>query len=889
MINDKDYNTDEFDKLFDDFLEEQLNKEVEDFFNKMEEIVEEIPDYYRFVSYNSRGMEYIIPKHDESPFCKIDDNINISIDDNISKMVPCETTAFFLHEIKKDTRIYLSLNNVSSYFSPKKLLLTLYKTGVPEPLEATSLNAEQCEVPIKITCDPLHYTFGDYFLLVSGAEPDSGCSCTKMGGNIRFNFSILQHGEEKETATIDKIAMSRSDSPEKETTTKSVRLDVVFDKAQTEDNEFTFCCTTSGYKNMISPEKIRPYKRRKKKISIKMMSKYIWTEETYHIYVLQNGEPFYKATFGYDGKAFTLIETKGIGKDSSEYLYMKYLLTGEYEVLWKELSRIPGVKGGKETIFSNLKAMVANKIRYDHGLRKVYTPQNYIIEFMDEKFLEHFVPLATSMSSYKKADCASLTELKYTIDPYEDCNNFIYSCDNSAMVLYNVGALLMPNGGTVLGKIENWLKSNVTHTLILCGMESECRAVIETAPFLQELFPKENIVRRENYSLTEQVHCMQDILGRYDYFTDDDSETALVEFLTDARENGDAARWRKEELEKFFKERIHPRIVERILNYRSIEEQRLKNVCVVKAEDLKFEFETNNDSEFTLSMSELNKMVGLNELKEHFEQMFNYMRMEGMRRELGLTTTPQTAHHMIFTGNPGTGKTTVAKNIGKVFHALGLLSKGEVIVTERTKLVGRYIGETERNMQRVLEQARGNVLFIDEAYTLCDNVDDRKDFGSHVIDALLTVLAQPNPDILVIMAGYKNDMARMMNANLGLEGRFPHKFHFADYTADELMQIATAMLAKNEYILEEEARATLLRGIEETLSKKSERFSNARWVEQVVMQGILPAMSSRIMKEGFAANKETLTTIKSEDVVTALEKFRIAPPANNNMRRGIGF
>ena len=136
---------------------------------------------------------------------------------------------------------------------------------------------------------------------------------------------------------------------------------------------------------------------------------------------------------------------------------------------------------------------------------------------------------------------------------------------------------------------------------------------------------------------------------------------------------------------------------------------------------------------------------------------------------------------MVFTGNPGTGKTTVAQMVGRVFHSLGILSKGGVIVTERSKLVGRYIGDTENNMQALLEQAKGNVLFIDEAYNLYDGGDTKKDYGHRVIESLLTVLSQKNPDLIVILAGYEKEMMNMLETNPGMKGRFPYHFHCRIY------------------------------------------------------------------------------------------------------------
>ena len=168
-------------------------------------------------------------------------------------------------------------------------------------------------------------------------------------------------------------------------------------------------------------------------------------------------------------------------------------------------------------------------------------------------------------------------------------------------------------------------------------------------------------------------------------------------------------------------------------------------------------------------------------------------------------------------------------------------------------------------MQRVLEQARGNVLFIDEAYTLCGSLDDRRDFGRHVIDALLTVLSQPNPDMLIILAGYKKEMDRMMLVNQGLDGRFPYKFHFEDYSEDELMQIALNLFAKHDYMLMPDAAEALRAGVKSACKNKDAHFSNARWMGQLVMDGVLPAMSSRVMCGG-DITREALTLIHRSDV-----------------------
>ena len=169
------------------------------------------------------------------------------------------------------------------------------------------------------------------------------------------------------------------------------------------------------------------------------------------------------------------------------------------------------------------------------------------------------------------------------------------------------------------------------------------------------------------------------------------------------------------------------------------------------------------------------------------------------------------------------------------------------MVTERSKIVGRFIGETEQNMQALLQSARGNVLFIDEAYSLCDSTDDRRDFGYRIIESLLTVLAQDNCDMLVILAGYPDDMERLINSNQGLASRFPNRFLFPDYNVDELMQIAKSIAATDQYRFTPEAIARLRQYTQAELAQHRRDFGNARWIEQTVRNAIIPAMAKRIM------------------------------------------
>ena len=191
-------------------------------------------------------------------------------------------------------------------------------------------------------------------------------------------------------------------------------------------------------------------------------------------------------------------------------------------------------------------------------------------------------------------------------------------------------------------------------------------------------------------------------------------------------------------------------------------------------------------------------------------------------------------------------------------------------------------------MQRILQEARGNILFIDEAYTLCDSLQDRKDFGYRAIECLLTVMAQENSDMIVVFAGYTKEMDMMMRSNQGLSGRFPYKFEFEDYTADELMQIAEHNLTQEDYELTEEARSLLHKTIEEAVDNKEWDFCNARWIKQYVSNGIVTAQSERLMSFFGTKSRDDYRCVTVDDVAAA---YALHKPVKKSRKvyREIGF
>lgn len=263
----------------------------------------------------------------------------------------------------------------------------------------------------------------------------------------------------------------------------------------------------------------------------------------------------------------------------------------------------------------------------------------------------------------------------------------------------------------------------------------------------------------------------------------------------------------------------------------------------------------------------LHDMVGLSHLKQNIESHLNMVRMFMLRNEQGIHTDLPPLH-MVFTGNPGTGKTTVADLIGEIYASLGLLSIGNVIRVERKDLVGTYIGDTERKTVEVLKRAQGNVLFIDEAYSLCCDASNKKDYGHRVLEVLLTTLEQDHTDMLVILAGYPDEMEQLFQANPGLRSRIPYTFHFEDYKTEELISIAKGVAAKMDYKFTPAALKALRELIEERMKHRDANWGNARFVTRLITNTIIPAMSSRLLAlpPHKLKDKKTLLTICRADI-----------------------
>ena len=224
-------------------------------------------------------------------------------------------------------------------------------------------------------------------------------------------------------------------------------------------------------------------------------------------------------------------------------------------------------------------------------------------------------------------------------------------------------------------------------------------------------------------------------------------------------------------------------------------------------------------------MEQLDSLVGLDEVKKDVKSLVNLMKVRKLRQENGLPVPPMSLH-MVFMGNPGTGKTTVARLISGLYAAIGVLSKGQLVEVDRSGLVAGYVGQTALKTQEVIKSALGGVLFIDEAYSLSSGGEN--DFGREAIETILKAMEDHRDDLIVIVAGYSGPMGDFLSSNPGLESRFNKYFHFPDYTGEQLMAIFSAQCEKNGYKLTEESEKAARELFDRLYAERNENFGNGR-------------------------------------------------------------
>lgn len=274
-------------------------------------------------------------------------------------------------------------------------------------------------------------------------------------------------------------------------------------------------------------------------------------------------------------------------------------------------------------------------------------------------------------------------------------------------------------------------------------------------------------------------------------------------------------------------------------------------------------------------MNKMENLIGLTSIKEKVREHAQYIQFLQLRKEKGFDEKEEINVHSVFIGNPGTGKTTVAKMMGQLYQKMGLLTKGHVHEADRVDLVGEYIGQTAPKVKEAIEKARGGVLFIDEAYSLARSNDDSKDFGREVIEILMKEMSNGPGDLAVIVAGYPKEMNHFMDSNPGLKSRFKLYFEFDDYLPQELSSIADYASSEKGVRLTREAKKKVDELITNAFRDRDKTFGNARMVFDIIEEAKIN-LGLRIMAYEMprSLDKSKLETIELQDV----EKIQIKKP-----------
>jgi SpoVK/Ycf46/Vps4 family AAA+-type ATPase len=390
--------------------------------------------------------------------------------------------------------------------------------------------------------------------------------------------------------------------------------------------------------------------------------------------------------------------------------------------------------------------------------------------------------------------------------------------------------------------------------VILAGYPDEMRVFLDANPGLRSRFPQSNLIHLPNYSNEELLSIAEKIASENDYILTEEAKIEINHRLDQERVDdtfGNARSLRNIVLDAIFKKGSeHPPSNEDILTY-----------TLLDKEDFEIEKNENRESPF----EKLERLIGLSELKGELETLVSFVKMQQFRKEKRLPTVPIQLHS-VFTGNPGTGKTTVAKIYAELLRECGMLKRGHLIVASRADFVAGYVGQTAGKTKKKIREALGGVLFIDEAYSLLSQTAG--DFGKEVVDTLVDEMTKHNENLVVVLAGYPKEMDRLLESNPGLRTRFKKFFLFPDYSAEELLAIIESYADSFQYQLSKEARALLKRSIENHTFKGNGRFATNLADEMIQAQAM---RLMRVTEEEVLLEKAI--HIESEDVEKALTKF----------------
>lgn len=846
-----------------------------------------------------RGMDYVIPDYLSSYHQYLTlEQLTLKLGEQ--SIVAGGDVSYLILDEQRCSASSLSLSIESRHCCAlndfPRAIFFLYREGEEHPITSFEGVIDTDDSTVLEAADgDVELSAGRYLLVggnVSGAA-DSALVNTLSGG-LCFFFDILPAGMALQHPQIETAELCRKagDVLAGCYTSGTLRLYLQLKSRLAAKSELRAACYSQDWVLMSTASCYHSHERgTHERIGLTLRGEQIWSEGEYFIVLSHNGEPYALLQFRYDGSAKMVCTTRRLDAHDVEYMLVKKVETDKV-LKWHNVSPVPGMAKAKPRLVDAYCRKDFDALCLEYGLPLLRSQRYASIVAPVSLNAERLAVELPYLLHFKAKETYPISCMKYSAEEIRE--SFDEETD-STIVLCDIAALV----GDKLKEVETVMqcRSMECH-VIFVGNEEELAQLCRMSPIVSEALAASPRFDLTWPSAAEMTETLRSEIRKAGFTFSPEAEDTLARQVT--LHYHVLCRWTDGECGRYVRTSIAQCVRSRV--QRSIDEgeefspEGILELCPADIDIAAYlsaapqkVVATVNEELYQQSVGKLHAMVGLASLKEQLADTFALSRFQEIRRRLGLPADSSATHHMLFTGNPGTGKTTVARLIGEIYHAMGYLSKGEVICTDRTELVRPYIGHTEQYMSKLLRKAKGNVLFIDEAYTLCDSTEDRKDFGYHVIEALLSVMADPHSDMIVIFAGYADEMERLMKVNPGLKGRFAHHLRFDDYTADELMQIGYNLLEEYQYVLTDEACVQFRDVVERALLCRDERFCNARWVKQFVESGILPAMARRVMQTPHECdNRRLYTTIEVADVMVAARIYAPQQP-KIQLRPRIGF
>lgn len=827
------------------------------------------------------GNSYVAPALSMPSLC------TYSIEININDVDVCDSDEMSMvcvdknEEVKINVQYNLALSNGDK--DQDDIYTMLYKVGESSPIAISKNRAEDfeiCDFEMDIATSTL--TEGHYFMLIGNVmleDEDSYDMLQKVGPYMLLPIEIVTRNRnvDNQVKAVAVKAEMLNDMY------KVVMINLTFDKEYDGSHDCKIVCYNRDYNLMGSATPVVNHNE----WEFVVLSNHMWTAGEYKAVVVRKQQLIAGVYFKVDEDGGMSATLSSDGDESFSLLaYSTGVLTME------RASKVCGYSSLHKYALEACRFHRVNKAREDAGFSMLVPTR---VMACVGQYTPELRTIINAVSDLLTDECATVYDASSFVLPNQEDESTPFSTSKSCFededdheyVIYNLSYLASPEALPTMDVLSSRFEKNGIRFLALVGTREELEEVKSRYTFIRENLHDKDVIDVGEVDPGVVIMNIETEMEEVSLYLSNEARAKILNSLVEAHKTGEFTEWTCVET-KALMQSITNRMAQRLSLHENISSNDVVLLKYVQPEDVELPRfgKTDNAETYEQCVAQLNSMIGLDRVKNNMLQAANMARFNMLRCKNGFKGKFNGNHHMVFTGNPGTGKTTVAKLVGRIYRSLGLLSKGDVVVTERSKIVGRYIGETEKNMRELLNKAKGNVLFIDEAYTLITDDDDTRDYGRRVIESLLTVLSQQNPDMIIIFAGYKSDIDRLFQVNQGLRGRFPIELEFEDYDAGQLYQIAKRVIDQEGFILDGAADVALREAMQKAYDNRDKNFSNARWAEQFVHNGIIVSMASRVMMEGEEPDETQLVTITKIDVEAA---ENLSKSSKISQRRRIGF